>query len=168
MNETFENTTHTEETREQTSFEYQPLKRHAYPGIIKFFFCFAIVYGAFVIYMFMRNDLYSDHKIAIRMKEADNAFYNKEYRRAIRMYGEIVEKHPKCSYGKKQAAKACFALVSEDKDFFECGAYFLVEESLTFSERIELESYLPELYKRRFKWLFKKEDDTCSFTSRAN
>jgi len=136
------------------SLDYQTVEKHKYPKWVRIlftgiFFIFISVVPSFVI-----NDLPYHFALSQKITNANECFCDKNYNKALKLYSDILEKHPTFKQGRIQSAKCCFALCYDSSYFFKKGMSLLSTEKYSKEEVIEMSEYLPKQYRKYFISLF--------------
>ena len=140
---------------ENESLEFRVLEKHKYPIWVRTFFVFTILIFISVVPSFLLNELPYHCALSQKIANAEECFSGQHYDKAIKLYTEILEKHPNFKDGKIRAAESWFALSSEDVNSYFRGTELLRNEKYTNSEIAEMSTFLPLKYRKHFKSQFK-------------
>lgn len=139
---------------ENESIGFQILEKHKYPVWIRVFFIFIILMFISVVPSFLLNELPYHCALSDKIKYAEASFLSQNHQEALRLYTEILEKHPNYEYGRMQAVNCCFILSAQNIDFYFKGLGLLGQKECTDLEIAKMTKFLPEKYQAHFKSLF--------------
>ncbi len=133
--------------------EKKPLPKHQYPLLMRIFFGSIFLLSFLLIPRFLIYDLPNHQRTYIQLTKAKKAFDSKEYSQAIDFYKEIVAAYPCFKAGKVALAKSFFARCAQTEQgaYYQFGMWYLEGDKYSYSERYEMQAYLPEEYKKDFQ-----------------
>lgn len=152
---------------ENDSFEYHVLEKHKYPKWIHVLFVFTLLIFISVVPPFLLKDLPYHCAVNQKIADANDCFLNENYDKAIKLYSEILDKHPTFKEGRIRAVESCFALSSYNVSWFEKGIDLLADEKYSKSEISKMNEFLPIKYRKSFKSLFKFEKSIDYFKTES-
>lgn len=132
-----------------------PLKKHSYPKSVSCLAFVLIILFLILIPHFLYVELPILRGVKASVDQADYLFDKGHYMLAGMLYDNIYKKHPKFRKAHIRVIQSCFGLVAADKDFYLSGLSYIEGEEFTQKEVKEIESFLPDDYKERFRSLFK-------------
>jgi len=136
--------------------DYQPLKKHSYPFLIKIFMGSVLVVFVFSSLSFFINDFPVHFKMHKQIQLAEDAYKKDDHITTFGVYSEIIEEYPKYLEGRIRLVQVLFKLIPSDEKYYECGLYYLDKVKLTNEQINSLRNCLPESLKTAFIKLFEK------------
>lgn len=119
--------------------QYEYLKRHTYPLVFKI-----ILFLFFVILSFFLSQFHKYKELNKKIKIAESAFLQKDYRMAYSMYNQLIKLYPRYEKGIFRLIQISFALAVQEKDqtFVSIANDYLAKTKLSKNDMTELQNYV--------------------------
>jgi hypothetical protein len=138
-----------------------PLAKHIYPISIRVFLMCIGLLCVITIPAFLYYELPLHQTLGARIKQANHAFCNKQYGKAIQLYTDLVTEYPGYRNGRCTLGKCYFAMIAlqktdeYDEMLYEQGWSAIPEGRWDFKDIDDVARYLPVAYQKRFKSSFR-------------